>query len=216
MTRLPNRGLYAITPNGISSSESGLQRVRHVLQGGAALLQYRDELANHKTRRDFGASLAQLCRDHGVPLIINDDPVLALELDAAGVHLGEHDTDPAQAAKLLGQNAIIGVSCYNDLQRALRAQRLGATYLAFGSLFASSTKPGARHCPADKLAAFRPACTVPVVAIGGITHQNGASVIAAGADFLAVISHLFVSGQEFDRARQLAALFNQQDLNSDE
>ena len=211
MSRLPARGLYGITPNGISSSESGLVRVRHVLQGGAVLLQYRDELADHKTRIAFGTALVALCRDHGVPLIINDDPQLAAELGAGGVHLGEHDPDPARALEVLGPQAIVGVSCYNDLQRALQVQQQDISYLAFGSLFASRTKPGARHCPPERLASFRRQCTVPVVAIGGITHQNGASVIAAGADFLAVISDLFVAGQELGRARQLAALFNQQE-----
>ena len=180
------------------------------------MLQYRDEFADHKIRSKFGAALSRLCRDQGVPLIINDDPELAAELDAAGVHLGELDPHPAQAAEILGQHAIIGVSCYNDLQRALKAQQQGASYLAFGSLFRSPTKPGARQCPPDKLASFRSYCTVPIVAIGGITHQNGASVIAAGADFLAVISDVFVAGQELDRARKLASLFNQQDLDSDE
>lgn len=196
------RGLYALTPHDLTDPAL-IAAVAAALAGGAALVQYR---AKGRADADTAGTLNNLCRDHGVGLIVNDDPELAAEAGAAGVHLGRDDPDIARARALLGEAAIIGVSCYNDLSRAEAATTAGADYLAFGSLYPSPTKPDAVACPPQTLTAAGDH-GLPVVAIGGITVENAGAVIAAGADLVAVISDLFTAGDIRVRARQYAALF---------
>lgn len=196
------RGLYAVTPETLSGGPL-LVAVGAALDGGAALVQYR---AKARADVETARALAGLCRDRGVGLIVNDDPELAAEAGAAGVHLGRHDPDIARARAVLGGTAIIGVSCYDDLNRAAALAAAGADYLAFGSVRPSPTKPDAVTCPLETLAAARELGR-PVVAIGGITVENAGAVIAAGADRVAVISDLFDAPDIAARARQYAQLF---------
>jgi len=191
------RGLYAITPEA-----SDLERkVRLALEGGLALLQYRSKAPD----RAQAAAIVRMAHDYDVPVIVNDDVELALELDAAGAHLGRHDGDLRAARKRLGAR-ILGASCYHQLERAHDAVQAGADYIAFGSVFASPTKPGAVRAP---LALFRDAKAlgVPLAAIGGITLENGPQLIAAGADLLAVITDLFDAPDIRARARAYGKLF---------
>jgi thiamine-phosphate pyrophosphorylase len=148
----------------------------------------------------------QLCAAHGVPLVVNDDVELAIAVGAAGVHLGEHDADPAQARAQLGAQAIIGVSCYDSAARAARLAALGPSYLAFGSFFASPSKPNARRAEPEVLAQAAP-WGLPRVAIGGITLANAAPLVAAGADLLAVISAVFDAADPRAAASAFAELF---------
>jgi thiamine-phosphate pyrophosphorylase len=154
-------------------------------------------------RIEEARALAQLCRRHGVPLIINDDLELALEVGAAGLHLGIADGDLAAARALL-PGRILGASCYDRLELARRAVGAGADYVAFGSVFASATKPGAVRAP---LALFGHDLGVPKVAIGGITAENAPQLVAAGADAVAVLSDLFDAPDVAARARQYAKVF---------
>jgi thiamine-phosphate pyrophosphorylase len=189
------RGLYAITPE-----EAGmLDKVRQALDGGIALLQYR------RKRRDLqeARAIAALARRYGVPLIVNDDVELALELGAQGVHLGRDDGDLGVARRRL-PGRILGASCYNDAELARRAIGAGADYVAFGSVFASPTKPAALRAP---LALFATALEVPLCAIGGITVHNAPQVLEAGADLLAVVSDLFDAPDIAARAAQYRRLF---------
>ncbi len=192
------RGLYAITPGDIG-------RVAEAVASGVlCALQYRSKSASAAQRREEARTLAQLCRRHGLPLIINDDLELALEIGAAGVHLGRKDGDLAAArARLPGR--ILGASCYDRLELAQRAVAAGADYVAFGSVFASPTKPGAVRAP---LALFGHHFGVPKVAIGGITVGNAAQLAAAGADAVAVISDLFDAPDVAARAREYAKVFD--------
>jgi thiamine-phosphate pyrophosphorylase len=164
-----------------------------------ALLQYR------RKRRDLAEARAvtELTRRHGVPLIVNDDVELALELDADGVHLGRDDGDLRAARSRLG-GRILGVSCYDDPELARRAVEAGADYVAFGSVFASTTKPAAVRAP---LALFATRLGVPLCAIGGITLENAPRVLRAGADLLAVVSDLFEAPDIRARAAQYQGLF---------
>lgn len=191
------RGLYAITPE-------RLDRVAGAVGSGAlCALQYRNKSADAAQQLREARVLAQLCRAHGVPLIVNDDIDLALAVDAAGVHLGRADGDLAAArARLPGR--LLGASCYDRLDLARRAVAAGADYVAFGSVFASPTKPAAVRAP---LALFAHDLGVPKVAIGGITLENAPQVVAAGADCLAVITDLFDAPDVAARARQYAKLF---------
>ena len=189
------RGLYAITPE-----EPGmLEKVRQALDGGVALLQYR------RKRRDLqeAREIAALARRYGVPLIVNDDVELALELGAQGVHLGRDDGDLGLARRRL-PGRILGASCYNDAELARRAIEAGADYVAFGSVFASPTKPAALRAP---LALFASALEAPLCAIGGITVHNAPQVLEAGADLLAVVSDLFDAPDIAARAAQYRRLF---------
>jgi len=191
------RGLYAITPEG-----PGLERkVRLALEGGIALLQYRSKSRN----RVQAAAIVRMAREHRVPVIINDDLELALELGADGVHLGRDDGD-LRAARQRLRGRILGASCYNDLTLARAAVGAGADYIAFGSVFASPTKPGAVRAPLALFSDAR-AFGVPLAAIGGITLANAPQLIAAGADLLAVISDLFEAPDIRARARDYGKLF---------
>jgi thiamine-phosphate pyrophosphorylase len=202
MPAFPARGLYAITDGPRADL---IDACAAAMEGGAAVLQYRDKSSDHTRRRDEVARLSALCAQHGVPLIVNDDIELAAEIGAAGVHLGEDDTHLATARARLGRNAIIGVSCYDSLDRA-RELAADADYLAFGAFFPSPTKPQARRATPDLLRAAR-AFGKPLVAIGGITPDNASSLIAAGADFVAAIFGVFGQDNIFAAARRYAELF---------
>ncbi len=188
------RGLYAITPQ-----RPDLGRIRAALEGGVALLQYRSKERNAAEAR----AVLQLARSFGVPVIVNDDLELALEIGADGAHLGRDDGD-LQAARNKLPGRILGASCYNDLDLARAAVRAGADYVAFGSVFASPTKPQAVRAP---LSLFKADVGVPKAAIGGITLGNARAVIGAGADLLAVISDLFDAPDVRLRASEYGKLF---------
>jgi thiamine-phosphate pyrophosphorylase len=199
-------GLYAVTPD-TTDTQGLLAGVEAALAGGANALQYRNKSADVALRMAQGQSLQALCRRHGVPLIINDHLDLALALDADGLHLGADDGILSEARARLGAGKILGASCYDRLESALAAQRAGASYVAFGSFFPSSVKPGAVRAPLALLKAAREKLSVPVVAIGGITLENAASLIAAGADGVAVISAVFGAPDVRAAARALSNLF---------
>ncbi len=198
-------GLYAITPD-TSDLDDLLVRVAACLVGGATIVQYRNKAPNVQ-HLPMAAALATLCRQHGVPLIVNDNVELALAADADGVHLGRDDGDLASARARLGSGRIIGVSCYGDLQLALHAQQAGADYVAFGSMFASPTKPQAPHAPLSLLTDAAAQIRIPIVAIGGITLQNAPQAIAAGADAIAVISAVFDTPDVQQAAQDFSNLF---------
>ena len=186
----PISGLYAVTHD-LADTAVLLAKAQAALAGGARLLQYRNKAADENLRREQAAALRALCRRYGAILIINDHVELAGEIDADGVHVGADDVGVAAARTRLGPGKIIGATCGGDLQRALAAVALGADYVAFGSFFASAVKPGAVRAPLALLQQARRQVTVPVVAIGGITLDNAASLIDAGATAVAVISALF-------------------------
>jgi len=195
-------GLYALTPADWSPARL-LPAAKAVLDGGVRVLQYR---AKPRPDPDVARELLKLCVQAGAALIINDDIELAAIVNAHGIHLGRDDGDPRRARELLGDEAIIGVSCYDDLDRARELATAGPDYLAFGSLFASPTKPDAVNCPPDVLTAARE-LGLPVTAIGGITLDNAQIAVDAGADLLAVITDLFEAEDIEQRARQFQELF---------
>jgi thiamine-phosphate pyrophosphorylase len=202
---LPIKGLYAITPD-VADTALLLAKVETVLAAGARLLQYRNKSADQVKRGEQARALRAVCRRHAATLIINDDVTLARAIDADGVHVGADDPAFALAREQLGSEKIIGVSCYDDLQRARAAATQGADYVAFGSFFASAVKPGAVRAPLSVLPAAR-ALGVPVVAIGGITLDNAGGLIAAGADAVAVISALFAAPDPAGATRDFCRLF---------
>jgi thiamine-phosphate pyrophosphorylase len=198
----PARGVYAITDG---PRLDLIAAVEAALAGGATIVQYRDKSSDHARRRAEAQAIKDACDRHGAPLIINDDVDLAAEI-GAGVHLGEDDGDFASARARLGPDAIIGVSCYDSLDRAHAAAEAGADYLAFGAFFASPTKPNARRATIELLRAAK-SLGPPIVAIGGITPDNASPLIDAGANFVAVISGIFAAADIEQATRRYATLF---------
>lgn len=199
-------GLYAITPD-TEDTTLLLAKVEVALQGGANVLQYRNKLASHKLKTQQARALLPLCRQYGVPLIINDSIKLCLTLDADGVHLGAEDGNLAEVRARIGADKILGASCYNRFNVALQAQQAGADYVAFGACFASSTKPNAVVASLDLFKQARAQLAVPSVAIGGITLENAGQVIHAGANAIAVINALFAADDVKSQATQFKQLF---------
>ncbi len=208
MTAVALRGLYAITPELADTGEL-LDGVRRALQGGTKLVQYRNKSLDAARRCEQAGALLALCREFRVPLIINDDLALALAIGAHGAHLGREDGDLAAARAALGPDRLLGVSCYDELERAREAQRIGADYAAFGSFFASATKPGAVRAPLELLGQARRELALPLAAIGGITLENAPQLVGAGASLLAVISDLFEAPDIKARAAAYAAVFSE-------
>ena len=201
-------GLYAITDNHLTPPGALLPAVEAAVHGGAVLVQYRDKGSPSAERLQQASSLNSLCRNAGVPLLINDDPGLALRVGAAGVHMGQDDGTPEHARRLLGPDAIIGITCHHRLDLARAAKAAGADYVAFGRFYPSATKAEAPPAHPDVLTQAR-ALGLPVTAIGGITADNAEALIRAGADLLAVVGGLF-GGAPADiqaRAKQFRELF---------
>jgi len=205
-------GLYALTPD-LDDTAVLTAKVAAALAGGASAIQYRNKSAPDALRREQARALARLCAVRGALFIVNDDVDIAREVDADGVHIGEDDGGIARARAMLGPDRLIGVSCYNEWDRAQPAIDAGADYVAFGSFFASATKPAARR--ADPALLVRAASLpVPVVAIGGITSANATTLIDAGVAAVAVIGDVFAHDElsEIERAAAaIAALFAKPD-----
>ena len=201
------RGLYAITTEHAAGTPPLTAQVTRAIDGGARLIQFRDKGSSQRERLDACLALNTLCRAHGVLLIVNDDIELAAACGAHGVHLGKDDGDPGSARRRLGSTAIIGISCYDSLQRAEAARDAGADYVAFGSFYPSPTKPAAVRADAALLRRARQALGLPVVAIGGITPENGVPLIQAGADMLAVVSGIFAEPDIRAAAQAYSNLF---------
>ncbi len=200
-------GLYALTPD-TNDTNTLLMQVGQALTGGVRVLQYRNKSTNAALRREQAFALLRICRRHGIPFIVNDDLALACELDADGVHLGREDGDLASARSVLGPQKLLGASCYRDVQLAITACEQGADHVAFGSFFASSTKPSAVRSNPTLLSKARARLTVPIVAIGGITAQNAGVLITAGATAVAVVSALFDAPNIVASAQAFGRLFD--------
>jgi thiamine-phosphate pyrophosphorylase len=201
-----SRGLYAITPDGLPG-ERLIEQVDAALRGGATLVQYRDKQRDLHQQAEIARTLRALCRQHGARLIINDSLELALAVDADGLHLGGSDGDLAAARRALGPGKLLGASCYADFELARLAVAAGADYVAFGAVYPSPTKPHAVRAPHTLFARSRAELNVASCAIGGITAANGAALVAAGADLLAVITDLFEASDVAARANDFAQLF---------
>lgn len=201
MSPFPHRGLYVITRDGMGDGYQCLNTVEAALRGGAVVVQYR---AKPSLNAALAVDLLALCRTFSVPFIINDDVSLAERIGSDGVHLGRDDVSLKVARSYLGDEAIIGVSCYDDLDRAINAEAEGASYVAFGRFFASVSKPNAPTARLETLTLARDRLHIPVVAIGGITASNAATIVTAGATHLAVIDAVFGQADPEQAARILA------------
>jgi thiamine-phosphate pyrophosphorylase len=202
------RGLYAITDSQLLAGKF-LSYVEAALDGGVRLLQYRDKSSDETQRLREAQALRELCERYQTQLIINDDAELAARL-GVGVHLGQTDGPLTPARALLGRQAIIGSTCHASLDLAEQAAHEGASYIAFGRFFNSTTKPGAPAADLALLDLARPRLQLPIAVIGGITLDNAAPLVAHGADLLAVVHGLFGAENTREvtrRARAFNALF---------
>jgi len=201
------RGLYAITDETLIQPEIFAQTIERALRGGANIIQYRDKSNDSQKRRGQAKQLRALCDQYHALLIINDDPELAKISNADGVHLGKHDTNVEQARDYLGTDFIIGVSCYNSLEDAVTAENKGASYVAFGAIFSSKTKPDARTASIDLLRSAKQRLNIPVCAIGGIDVHNAEEIIKENIDMIATINGVFNQKDVLSVARELSGLF---------
>lgn len=203
------RGLYAITDSQLLAGKF-LKYVEAALEGGVTLLQYRDKSDDQARRLREAETLLALCERYKTRLIINDDAELAARI-GAGVHLGQTDGPLTPARALLGRQAIIGSTCHDQLSLAEQAAKEGASYVAFGRFFNSTTKPGAPTASLELLDQARASLHLPICVIGGITLDNAAPLVSHGADLLAVVHGLFGADSADEvtrRARAFNALFN--------
>ncbi|HXZ96951.1 MAG TPA: thiamine phosphate synthase [Burkholderiales bacterium] len=199
-------GLYAITPD-LADTQKLIKQVHLALKGGTRWLQYRNKSADRLLKLQQANALMRLCREFAVPLIIDDSVDIVLEINAAGVHLGAQDCSIPDARSKLGEHRIIGASCYDNLQRALKCEAEGADYVAFGSFFSSAVKPDAVRAQLKLLHEAKARLRVPVVAVGGIDLQNASLLINAGVDAVAVVSALFNAQDVMETAKKFTALF---------
>lgn len=199
----PIRGAYLIADRDRLGADELEPAVRAALDGGVRLVQYRDKSDDRGRRLAEARALVALCHQYEAMLIVNDDPELARDAGADGIHLGRDDVDVGEARAIVGQDAVIGVSCYNELERAFAAQRAGADYVAFGSFHPSPTKPNAVRAPLSLLKRARARIDLPIVVIGGITPDNAGPLALAGADAAAVVSGVLDADDITEAARRL-------------
>lgn len=201
------QGLYAITDSKMIAPKKFTTKVRQALEGGARIIQYRDKSQHHELRLEQATSVVALCKEFDALSIINDDVELAKTVQADGLHIGSEDDDLAFARAELGTNKIIGVSCYASIELANQAIAESADYVAFGSVFSSSTKPQAPVAGLDILQQAKQTLNVPIVAIGGINLDNLPDVVATGADSVAIISGVFACDDVTTAAQFFAKAF---------
>ena len=202
------KGLYVITDKKLIPRDMFIETVEKAIRGGAKIIQLREKDTPEEEIIKLGKELLKITRKYGIPLIINDSSKLAREIGADGIHLGRDDPGIFQARRLLGSHAVIGVSCYGEIERGLRAEKEGADYVAFGTPFFTPTKPDRKSTPFEVLReAKRRITKIPVFAIGGITKENAQSVLETGVDGLAVITAVFSSPNPEEAARSLAEFF---------
>lgn len=204
---MPPRGVYAIISAAGLTPDDLQRRATQAMDGGAVLLQYRHKGGDEASRRRGALAVLSAARAAAVPLLINDDLALAAHIGAQGVHLGRGDDSIRLARAALGPAAIIGATCHDRLDAATQALACGADYVSFGRFFASLTKPDAPAAAIETLQRARAQLACPVVAIGGINADNGASLLAAGADLLAVAGAIFQAPDARAATRELAGLF---------
>jgi len=190
MRKLPG-GLYVITDEKHMARKDFICKISEAAAAGAGIIQLREKASRIRDRLELAKEAVKAAHAYGARLVINDDPALAAAIGADGVHIGRDDASVAEARALLGVKAIIGVSCYGDIELALRSQRAGADYVSFGACFRSPTKPEETIVPLSVFGAAKRRLKVPLVAIGGIDQHNAAQVFEAGADMVSVVSSVF-------------------------
>lgn len=185
------KGVYVLTDAYLTPKESILTQMERVLKTGVSVIQFRDKYASDEEAESTCRALQALCNRYNALFIIDDRLALAKKIDADGLHVGEDDVSFEEARAVLGNEKIIGVSCYGDVSRALKYEALGADYVAFGSFFDSPTKPNSKVVPREVLKEAKEVLQVPICAIGGINASNIASLAQYDIAMYSVISAVF-------------------------
>jgi thiamine-phosphate pyrophosphorylase len=201
------KGLYVITPD-MTDLNTLIHKTKLAIEGGAFMVQYRSKMQDRVVKMQQCAAILRLCREYDVPCIINDDVEMCHILEADGVHLGVNDDNIAEVRRILGEDAIIGSSCYDQLERAKKAQKEGASYVAFGAMFPTPTKPNATRASFELLSEAKREIHIPIVAIGGITVNNAHDVIETGIDAIAVITSLYQAKSIKETAETFLKMFH--------
>tara|TARA_S200000501_G_C20705604_1_gene691593 strand:+ start:343 stop:951 length:609 start_codon:yes stop_codon:yes gene_type:complete len=200
------KGLYLITPDWEDTNKI-LSITEIALNQGICLLQYRNKFASKLLRLEQAKKLLKLCKKYNIPLIINDYVDLCLEIDAGGVHLGGEDVSVKEARHILGENKIIGASCYGNFNKGLLAKKTGANYLAFGGFYPSRVKKYSSDTPINIISKAKKELSLPVCAIGGISETNAEILVKEGADMIAIISSVFMANNPEKVIKQLNNFF---------
>jgi thiamine-phosphate pyrophosphorylase len=183
----PDCRLYLITPPALPDLEAFAADLEAALGAGpVAALQIRLKGASEEGITAAVRRLTPIAHAHDTAVILNDDPALAARLGCDGVHVGQGDASCGEARRLMGQRAMVGVTCHDSRHLAMEAAEAGADYVAFGAFFPTATKDAPTHADPEILTIWQEVMETPCVAIGGVTAENAASLAAAGADFLAV------------------------------
>lgn len=185
------KGIYVLTDAYLTPQESILNQMERVLKTGVSVIQFRDKYASDEEAEFTCRALQALCNRYNALFIIDDRLALTKKIDADGLHVGEDDVSFEEARAVLGNEKIIGVSCYGDISRALKYEALGADYVAFGSFFDSPTKPNSKVVPRDVLKEAKEVLQVPICAIGGINASNIASLAQYDIAMYSVISSVY-------------------------
>lgn len=203
--RLPrDLAVYAVTDSAWLDGRALEDVVAQAIEGGATFVQLREKGCSHEERCGLARRILPVCREHGVPFVVDDDVACALEVGADGVHVGQSDTACAAARAMLGPDAVVGVSAQTP-EQARAAAEAGADYLGVGAAFPTSTKADAEFTGVDGLARVCAATDLPVVAIGGITAANAGELASTGACGVAVVSAIFAAADPAAAARELRA-----------
>lgn len=201
------KGLYTITDSVLIPEKRFFAMVQKALDGGARIIQFRDKRKPDNAMLEKASALLRLCESYNAVFIVNDHVELAVRAGAHGLHIGEEDADFTHARNSM-KDGIIGVSCYNSIDRAVKMEQKGADYVAFGSFFPSPVKPEARRTDIKILSRARQLVTIPVCAIGGITAENAGMLVQEGADMVAVITDIWTAPDIRRRAAIYAAMFD--------
>ena len=193
--------IYAISDDILMPENLALEYVREILECGVKFFQFRSKKAVKNEK--LASEILNLCEKFGTKFIVNDDVKFAKKIGAKAVHLGKDDEGIKEAFEILGRDAYVGVSCYNDINLAINAAKNGASYVAFGSVFTSPTKPNAPKCDLEVAREAKQILNLPVCVIGGINETNIGSLSHVKPDLIAVISAIYKDGNIKENIKNL-------------
>ena len=193
--------IYAISDDILMPENLALEYAREILECGVKFFQFRSKKAVKNEK--LASEILNLCEKFGAKFIVNDDVKFAKKIGAKAVHLGKDDGDIKEAFEILGKDAYVGVSCYNDINLAINAAKNGASYAAFGSIFTSPTKPNAPKCELEVVKEAKQILNLPVCVIGGINETNIGSLSHVKPDLIAIISAIYKNGNIKENIKNL-------------
>ena len=193
--------IYAISDDILMPENLALEYAREILECGVKFFQFRSKKAVKNEK--LASEILNLCEKFGAKFIVNDDVKFAKKIGANAVHLGKDDEGIKEAFEILGKDAYVGVSCYNDISLALNAAKNGASYVAFGSVFTSPTKPNAPKCGLEVVKEAKQILNLPICVIGGINETNIGSLSHVKPDLIAVISAIYKDGNIKENIKNL-------------